>query len=366
MIKQLYHFSMNGSKGTNIIHNEFPLVSIVIPHFNGEEILLDCLKSLKKSNYPNLEIIVVDNGSSDNSIKVVREKFSNIKIITSEKNRGYAGGCNLGAQNALGNFLFFLNNDTIQEPSCISDLIKIFIENPTVSVVQPKILNFFEKDSFDYAGGCGGHLDIFCFPFVKGRLFNSIEKDNGQYDYDDEIFWASGTAMMIIKKDFIDCGGFDEFFFAHQEEIDLQWRLHLRNKKIKINPHAIVYHKNAMTLSSDSVKKKYLNHRNSLLMMLTNYSLSNLFFIFPVRLLLEFIALFYSLFLFDLKHFIAILRSLIWFILNPIAIYKRRQKFSKDFIRNDANIISHMYRRSIVFDFFILQKKNYLNLDIAS
>ena len=357
---------MNGRKEINIITNEFPLVSIIIPHFNGEEILAECLKSLKKSNYTNLEIIIVDNGSTDNSIVIAREKFSNIKIVNSKYNIGYAGGCNLGARNASGDFLFFLNNDTVQKPNCISELISTFIQDSSVAVVQPKILNYFDKTKFDYAGGCGGHLDIFCFPFVKGRLFHFTEKDYGQYDVDDEIFWASGTAMMITKKDFFDCGGFDELFFAHQEEIDLQWRVHLMNKKIKINPNSIIYHKNAMTLSSGSVKKYYLNHRNSLLMMLTNYSLANLFFILPIRVLLEFVALFYSLILIDLNHFIAILRSFIWLIFNPIKIYKRRQRFSENHKRNDMKIISKMYRKSIVFDFFILRKRNYFDLDIAS
>jgi len=357
---------MSGNKEINNLDNGLPLVSIIIPHFNGEDILVECLQSLNKSNYSNLEIIIVDNCSTDNSISVVKKKFSSIKVIYSKVNKGYAGGCNLGARSAKGDYFFFLNNDTVQKPDCINELMNTMLSDSSITVVQPKILNYFNQNLFDYAGGSGGYLDVFCFPFARGRLFHSKEIDKGQYDDENEIFWASGTGMLIKKNDFINIGCFDEFFFAHQEEIDLQWKLHLLNKKIKVNPSGILYHKNAMTLSSNSIKKHYLNHRNSLLMMMTNYSLLYLAYTLPVRLILELIALIYSLFLLDMKHVLGIMKSLTWILFNPIQIFRRRKNFNRLYKRNDKKIFSKMYRKSIVFDFFILRKKNYGDLDIAS
>ncbi|MDP7666347.1 MAG: glycosyltransferase family 2 protein, partial [Candidatus Poseidoniia archaeon] len=200
-------------------------VSVIIPHWNGIEILSDCLDSLTKSTYPNIEIVVVDNASTDGSPDWVAENHPDINLVRCSENHGYAGGCNRGAAEAEGEFLLFLNNDTIHEPGWIEPLVESMEVDETVAAVQPKILNYFERNKFDYAGGAGGALDILCFPFVRGRVFFELEEDEGQYDSAAEIFWASGTAFLVRKSVFEDSGGFDESFFAHQEEIDLQWRI---------------------------------------------------------------------------------------------------------------------------------------------
>ena len=155
-----------------------PLVSVVIPHYAGTEILSECLTSLKNCSYPNLEIIVVDNASPDDSVYFIKSNFLSVILIQSEYNRGFAGGCNFGAQHAKGKYLLILNNDTIHDPDWIDPLVKMMESSPKISAVQPKILNYDNRDYFDYAGACGRFMDKYCFPFARGRIFNSVEKKN--------------------------------------------------------------------------------------------------------------------------------------------------------------------------------------------
>ena len=243
-----------------------PLVSVIIPHWNGTEVLSECLESLVQTAYPNYEIIVVDNASTDGSPDWVSLNFPQVKLVKNDQNYGYAGGCNRGAGAADGEFVVFLNNDTVQDHHWLDGLVDFMNLNPNVAAVQPKILNFFEREKFDYAGGAGGWLDVLGFPFVRGRVFLEREADEGQYDKMRPIFWASGTAIMVRKYDFETAGGFDETFFAHQEEIDLCWRFHLMGREVWSSPGSVVFHKNAVTLPMFSRQKQYLNHRNSLLM----------------------------------------------------------------------------------------------------
>ena len=328
-------------------------VSVIIPHWNGIDILSDCLDSLNKNSYSNLEIIVVDNASSDGSAEWISSNYPEIKLIQNNKNYGYAGGCNIGAEQSSGDYLIFLNNDTIQNEDFIERLADFLNLNPQVSAVQPKILNYFDRDKFDYAGGCGGWLDILGFPFARGRLFQNIETDKNQYEKIRPIFWASGTALMIRKKVFDQLDGFDSTFFAHQEEIDLCWKIHLLGNQVWSMPGAVVYHKNAVTLPMFSRLKQYLNHRNSMLMILSNYSLLMSLYLIPIRIALEFVALIYSLFCLDINHFVGILQSFVWIILHPHVIIKRRIQVSKIRKVTDGKVIQSMYWGSIIFDYYI-------------
>ena len=173
-------------------------LSIIIPHHNGEELLFNCLESiLDHISIQDFEIIVVDNGSIDNSANKAKEKFPSINLLKSETNLGYSGGCNFGAKNAKGEYTIFLNNDTLHTKNWIEELIVFLDKNPQAGAAQPKILNATNRDTFDYAGGAGGYIDKYCFPFVRGRIFNSLEKDSKQYDDIKKIFWASGAAFII-------------------------------------------------------------------------------------------------------------------------------------------------------------------------
>ncbi|MGY8751988.1 MAG: glycosyltransferase family 2 protein [Fidelibacterota bacterium] len=339
-----------------------PKVSIIIPHWNGIDILSECLESLLQTDYHNLEIIVVDNASTDGSPDLISLNFPQVKLLENSQNYGYAGGCNRGAEIADGDYIVFLNNDTIQDSKWISPLVDFLNLNPKVAAVQPKILNFYDREKFDYAGAAGGWLDILGFPFARGRVFNDQEKDKGQYNKIRPVFWTSGTAFMIRKFDFESAGRFDESFFAHQEEIDLCWRLHLMDKETWAIPSSVVFHKNGATLPMFSRKKQYLNHRNSLQMILSNYSLPLTLYIFPIRFTLELVALVYSFIRMDLNHAIGIIQSLLWIVSHPFSIWKRRKQIKQIRIVKDKKVLPWLYWGSVVFDYYIRGKKHSANI----
>jgi len=334
-----------------------PLVSVVIPHWNGVEVLSECLESLSETKYPNMEIIVVDNASTDGSPDWVSLNFPQVKLIENDQNYGYAGGCNRGAKTAEGEYLVFLNNDTIQDHHWLADLVDFMNLNSNVAAVQPKILDFFERTKFDYAGGAGGWLDILGFPFARGRVFLEQERDNGQYDKMRPIFWASGTAIMVRKSDFETAGGFDEIFFAHQEEIDLCWKFHLMGKEIWAIPNSTIYHKNAVTLPMFTRMKQYLNHRNSYLMVLSNYSLPITLYLAPIRFALELVAALYAIVRLDLNHLLGIIQAQLWILFHPHVIIHRRKKVKQVRKIKDKKIFKRLYWGSVVLDYYIRRKK---------
>lgn len=339
-----------------------PLVSIIIPHHNGIHILSECLDSLNKSTYLQTQIIVIDNASVDGSLEWIQKNHPEVILIKNQSNQGYAGGCNLGAEVANGEFLMFLNNDTIQEKGWLEPLVEVLKSDPQTAAVQPKILNYYDMTLFDYAGGCGGALDVLAFPFARGRLFFNQENDLGQYNDEATVFWASGTAFLIRKSDFENAGRFDSTFFAHQEEIDLHWRLHLMGRQVRVVPSSVVYHKNAQTLSSHSMQKQYLNHRNSFLMLLTNYSLPLTLYLLPIRFALEIIAMLYAFVILDFKHLLGILKALLWIVSHPNIIYRRRRLVKVVRTVGDKAVMSKMYKGSIVVAYYLFKKKSYRDL----
>ena len=339
--------------------NSLAKVSIVIPHWNNVEVLSECLKSIRSSNSSDFEVIVVDNASTDNSVQYVKSNFPEVKLFENSVNDGYAGGCNIGANLAKGEYLVFLNNDTIQEPNWISSLLSTLVSKPQIAAVQPKILNYYDRKIFDYAGGSGGHMDVYCFPLARGRVFTHQENDEGQYDNKEKCFWSSGTCFMVKKNIFFEAGGFDSSFFAHMEEVDLCWKLQAMGYEVWVDPNATVYHKNGLTLPMYSHKKYYLNHRNSLLMLFGNYSLKNILLVGSVRLILEIIAFIYSFVILDWKHATAIIRSLIWIVFHPHLIIKKRANFAKIKKTNDKKIMENMIKVSAVAKYYLQNRKTY-------
>lgn len=305
---------------------------------------------------------MVDNASSDGSPDWVAENHPDINLVRCSDNYGYAGGCNRGAAATSGEFLLFLNNDTIHEPGWIEPLVETIIADESVAAVQPKILNYFERNKFDYAGGAGGALDVLCYPFARGRLFLTLEEDIGQYDDNARIFWASGTAFLVRRAVFEESGGFDESFFAHQEEIDLQWRFHLMGYSVAAAPKSVVYHRNAATLPMDSPWKKYLNHRNSLLMLLSNYNLPMTLYLFPIRFALEFVTVFYAAALLDFSHILAVFKSLGWILTHPVLIFRRRRRVRSLRKLNDREMMGKFYVGSVVLDYYLRHKRRYRDL----
>jgi len=340
-----------------------PIVSIIIPHWNGIGILSECLDSLKQSTYDSFELIVADNASSDGSQNWVKTHYAHVNLLENDQNYGYAGGCNRGAEIANGKYLLFLNNDTIQDPNWLQPLVERMEENDTIAALQPKILNYFKREVFDYAGGSGGHMDLFCYPFARGRIFLEQETDSGQYDDAQRCFWASGTAIMVRKDLFFSAGKFDKTFFAHMEEIDLCWRLQAMGHEVWAEPKSVVYHKNAVSLPMHSQRKYYLNHRNSLLMLFGNYSLPVTLYVGFIRLMLEFVALGYAMIKSDWNHITGILKSLGWIILHPLAIIKKRSRFKQLRQVRDKEIMSNMAKTSVVLAHYLGGKKTYLDIE---
>ena len=334
--------------------------SIIIPHYNGKKILFRCIKSIKESSKTLHEIIVVDNASSDDSISYIKQEFPDVKIVKSSINLGYAGGCNLGAKKASSEYLIFLNNDTIVENGWDQKLILGF-EDTNVSSVQPKIKNLSKKNHFDYAGASGGFIDVFCYPFCRGRIFNTVEKDLGQYDSNENIFWASGAGFATKKDIFFKAGMFDSKLFAHMEEIDYHWRCQMMGYKIIVCPESVIFHEGGATLSYESYKKTYLNHRNSMILFLTNHNLITcLYLIFP-RLILQLSSIIRDCLLIKPGHAIAQIASLISLLFNIPYIIDKRKK--NKLIRLSDTNINTIYNRSIVIDYFIFNTKVFSKLN---
>ena len=328
--------------------------SIIIPHYNGEDILHRCLVSVYNHTDTKHEVIVIDNGSSDNSISMIEKKFPKTKIISTGKNLGYSGACNKGAKEAKNDYLIFLNNDTEITKGWIEPLINA-LQNEMVASVQPKIKNLNNKEYFDYAGASGGYIDIFGYPFCRGRVFNTIEKDSLQYESEANIFWASGTAFATKKEIFIKSGMFDLKLFAHMEEIDYHWRTQMMGYKVIVCPKSVIYHEGGKTLSYQSSKKTYLNHRNNLILFFSNHKLSVVLILFIPRILLHLTSILVDFLSLKFNHSLAQIIALFWVILNPIYIIQKRKK--NNLLKIKSYVLNGMIKKSIVFNYFILQKK---------
>jgi len=328
-------------------------LSIIIPHHNGKKLLYDCLQSIYDNiSIDNFEIIVVDNLSTDKSVDEVKSNFPSIILLKSEINLGYSGGCNLGAKNAVGEYVIFLNNDTLHTKKWIEELINFLDKNPHAGAAQPKILNAINKDTFDYAGGAGGYIDKYCFPFVRGRLFNTLEKDLKQYDNAKKIFWASGAAFIIRNELLKELEYFDNIFFAYMEEIDLCWRLQALGWGIWNVPSSVVYHYGKQTIKENSFKSYYLNHRNSWILFLKNSASFEKGSLIIKRFILDQMAAIYSILTLNFERFLAILCSHFWLIYNFKVLLSLRNKNKLRYQSLDL-----IYNGSIAMDYFFKRKK---------
>jgi len=334
------------------------MVSIIIPNYNGGDLLYNCINSIYENiSIKDFEIIVVDNGSTDNSINRVKSNFQNVEIISSNSNLGYSGGCNLGATHASGKYLLFLNNDTEHSNEWIEKLVYFLDSNSKIAAVQPKILNIHNKKLFDYAGGAGGFIDKFCFPFVQGRIFHTLEEDHNQYNNPSRIFWASGAAFMIRSNIFKTLEGFDKVYFAYMEEIDLCWRAQAMGYKIYSVPDSFVYHYGKQTIKENTIKSHYLNHRNSWILFFKNSFTFNYGILIIQRLVLDWMALAYSVMTLDIRRFFAILFAQIWILFFSGKIIKIRRD-------NQITQLDNIYDKSIAIDYFFKRKKYFSQISL--
>jgi GT2 family glycosyltransferase len=287
-------------------------VAIAILNWNGKNWLEKFLPSVIQYSQDS-DIYVIDNASTDDSIKFLKSNFPEVKIVKNQNNSGFAAGYNQGLESIKADIYCLLNSDVEVTENWIPPITKLFSDDQDIAAIQPKILDYNQKDKFEFAGAGGGLIDNLGYPYCRGRVFENIEFDNGQYDDETEIFWASGCSLFIRSEDFWNMNGFDERFFAHQEEIDLCWRLKNAGRKIYYTGKSKVYHVGGGTLKKENPQKTYLNFRNNLTMMLKNLPTSKVFFILFFRLNLDGYAAFYLAYKNGWRHLWAIFRSHVMF-----------------------------------------------------
>lgn len=327
-------------------------LAVVILNWNGEKLLKEFLPSVV-SNSEEATIYIVDNASTDDSIGFVKSNFPIVKIIQNTVNGGYAKGYNTGLKQIDADIFCLLNNDVEVTKNWLTPIIDCFQKNSKTAIIQPKILDYKNKDFFEYAGAAGGFLDKYGYPYCRGRIFNTLEKDEQQYEDVSDIFWASGACLFIKKSVFETLNGFDESYFAHQEEIDLCWRTKNLDYEIKYVSSSVVYHLGGGTLNATNPKKTYLNFRNSLFN-LTKNAKGNLFFLIFIRLILDGIAGIKFLLGFKVDHMLSIIKA-------HFSYYKNLPRLLKE--RKALNQMTNYYHKtSIVWEYFIKNKNTYKSL----
>ena len=272
-------------------------VAIVILNWNGQKMLAKYLPNVIEYSRQDADVWVADNCSIDDSMRLLETQFPQVKTIVLEQNFGFAEGYNRALKQIEADYYVLLNSDVEVSHHWLTPLIEFMDSHPQVAACQPKLLSEQNKDNFEYAGACGGFLDKYGYPFCRGRIFNTVEADNGQYDYQQEILWATGACMMIRSSDYWFAGGLDGRFFAHNEEIDLCWRLRLMGRKIYCIPESEVYHVGGGTLPKGNPMKTFLNFRNNLTMLYKNLSDSEISHVMRVRWFLDYLAAFEALLL---------------------------------------------------------------------
>jgi GT2 family glycosyltransferase len=326
--------------------------AIVILNWNGKKLLEQFLPSVVEHS-KEASIYIADNASTDDSVNFVKINFPTVQIIQNKTNGGFAKGYNDALRHIDAEIFCLLNNDVEVTQNWLFPIIDTFKTEPNTAIIQPKILDYKRKDYFEYAGAAGGFLDKFGYPFCRGRIFNTIEKDENQYNDSAEIFWASGACLYIRKNVFETLNGFDEAFFAHMEEIDLCWRAKNLDYNIKYVGASTVFHVGGATLSNSNPKKTYLNFRNSLFALVKNAK-GNLFFLVFSRLILDGIAGIKFLFEFNFAHILAIIKA-------HFNFYKSLPKLLKQ--RKALQQAKKYYKTtSIVWSHFVLNKKTYYSL----
>jgi len=265
-------------------------VAIVILNWNGCGMMSQYLPSVLQYSKDEAEIWVADNASTDDSLDMLREKFPEVRLIALDRNWGFADGYNKALRQIDSEYYLLLNSDIEVTHHWLLPLIELLDAHPDIAACQPKLLSMRDKDAFEYAGACGGYLDRLGYPYCRGRIFDTVERDNGQYDYTADILWATGAALMIRSKDYWEAGGLDGRFFAHNEEIDLCWRLRIAGKRIVCVPESYVYHVGGGTLPKSNPMKTFLNFRNNLTMLYKCLPDSELKTVMRWRWLLDYIA----------------------------------------------------------------------------
>lgn len=334
-----------------------PKVAIVILNWNGQGYLQKFLPSVLATAYDNFEVIVSDNGSTDGSVSFLQNKFPQVKLIRLDKNYGFAKGYNVTLEKIEADYYALINSDVEVEANWLTPIIELLEQDKMNAACQPKLLSYNNRNLFEYAGGAGGWLDSFGYPFARGRIFDICEEDKGQYNSTERVFWVTGAAMIIRSNVFHEMKGFDNYFFAHQEEIDLCWRMQLAGYNLYACPSSVVYHVGGGTLPRGNSLKTYLNFRNNQIMLYKNLPWSKKWWRIPFRIMLDAVSAWKGLFVGDGGYFLAILRAHFSFL--KWVLFK--QNLSVFPIKKDGNPAG-LYKGNVVWQHFAKGKKYFSQL----
>lgn len=338
----------------------FPSVAIVILNWNGKHHLRQFLPSVLSTDYPNYKLVVADNGSTDDSVEFVATTYPQIEIIKLVQNFGFAKGYNESLKKITADYYVLLNSDVETTPAWLTPMIQLLEKDRNNVACQPKILMYKNKSLFEYAGAAGGWLDAYGYPFARGRVFDICEEDKGQYNETSEVFWASGAALVIRSDVYHTMQGFDEYFFAHQEEIDLCWRMQLSGYKIFCCPQSVVYHIGGGTLPRGNSMKTYLNFRNNRIMLAKNLPRSEKWWKIPFRMLLDTISAIKGLLTGDGGYFVAIFRAHFAF-----ARWLIMEKHSKKLKRKKLDQLKGLYKGNIAWQHFGKKKNKFSDIVVV-
>ena len=334
-------------------------IAVVILNFNGKKLLQQFLPTVIQHS-SQATIYVADNASTDDSISFLKTEFPTVKLIELKENYGFAKGYNEALKQVDADYFVLLNSDVEVTPNWIEPIINLMAADKTIAAAQPKILAYNEKNEFEYAGACGGFIDKYGYPFCRGRIFDMLEKDNAQYNQAIEVFWATGACMFVRADVYKDLKGFDDFYFAHMEEIDLCWRIKNTQHKVMAVPASLVYHVGGGTLNKLSPRKTFLNFRNSLISLTKNNVSGSLFLKIITRLVLDGVA--------GIKFFIegnpshtwAIVKAHFSFYANLKTTLRLRKEIKSTNNYKPSN--NQIYQSSIVFDYYLKKKKKFTDL----
>lgn len=331
-----------------------PSVAVVILNWNGKKYLQQFLPSLLASTYQNKRIIVADNASTDDSVAFLKEHFPGVEIIVNSTNEGFAKGYNTALKKVDTDYYVLLNSDVEVTPQWIEPIITLMEADRSVGACQPKIRSYSNGRQFEYAGAAGGWIDNLGYPFSRGRIFDITEEDNGQYDDAVPCFWASGAALFVRAKLYHQLQGLDEYFFAHQEEIDFCWRLQLLGYKVYVQPASVVYHVGGGTLSKENNLKVFLNFRNNLVMLAKNLPFNKAVWKIPFRLALDAVAAWKGLLGGNGGYFIAICKAHLQFV-KWILVDQNKSVFPV----SKSGKMDGVYAGSVIWQYFIKGKSRF-------
>ena len=336
-------------------------IAVVILNWNGRHYLEQYLPSVcSYSDLPETEIIVADNGSTDDSVQFIKENFPSVRLIEFSENHGFAMGYCKALSMIDATYYVLLNSDVEVTAGWLKPLYQAMEDNPEIGACMPKLLAHDQPGYFEYAGASGGYIDRFGYPFCRGRILSTIEKDKGQYDDFREVFWASGACMFVRASAYRKAGGLDGEFFAHMEEIDLCWRMQRTGSTVAVVPQSSVFHVGGGTLPNNTPRKLYLNYRNNLFLLFKNLPVFQLLPVIPLRMLLDGMSAMVYLMNGSGGFFVAVVRAHLAFQRRiPLLIQMRRQL--KGTIRTGK--IMAIYPGSIVFDYFIRRRRVFSQLD---